>query len=206
MKKFLKKKPVMITLLVCAVALLGLYIFLMARPVAYGLTYKNKTTKDGVTTTSTYKFWSDKQATIKTVEKKDGEVVEDKASYWIYRDGKYITGVGLKELKVMTDINDLTGATRKYTKDEIKEYNKDHAMSKDEYKDAIKLYDNLSADEWELGYKAGAVIKVNAFKMTLGDQTYVCAGQIVITVVLGIVELALIAGATYSVVLNIKKK
>lgn len=39
MKKFLSKLPVMIVFVVLAVAVLGLYIGMLARPVSYGMTY-----------------------------------------------------------------------------------------------------------------------------------------------------------------------
>lgn len=43
MNKFLKKKPVVITLCVLAVLMLAFYIGMMVRPVAVGMSYKGKT-------------------------------------------------------------------------------------------------------------------------------------------------------------------
>lgn len=82
MKKFLKKKPVMITFCVLAALMLIFYIGMMVRPVAIGMSYK--TERDGVEVS--LKFNSTKKLTMTMSE--DGE--EESIKYYYIAKGREI--------------------------------------------------------------------------------------------------------------------
>lgn len=94
MKKFntfMSKLPVMISLIVAAVAVLGLYIGILARPVAYGMTYKSEVEKvGGKSCQSVAKFQTNHK--MKVYELEDGKKAEGSEfeAWYMVKDGYLI--------------------------------------------------------------------------------------------------------------------
>lgn len=195
MKKFLSKLPVMIVLLVLAVAVLGLYIGMLARPVSYGMTYAySKTISEedatldkpaGTTVSVEFEIVSDERAYMTAGTYSGIDVYEVKTSVWIIRNGDKIA---------------LITST----------------MTEEEYRQGV---DDLKANEaewnafWENADGSNPIItNVSAFKMTMpsdaGEEpvSMTCTGAIVFAVIMGVVEVALIAFAVLSVVFFVLKK
>ena len=195
MKKFLSKLPVMIVLLVLAVAVLGLYIGMLARPVSYGMTYVySKTISEedatldkpaGTTVSVKFEIVSDERAYMTMGTCSGIDMQEIKTSVWIIRNGDKIA---------------LITST----------------MTEEEYRQGV---DDLKANEaewnafWENADGSNPIItNVSAFKMTMpsdaGEEpvSMTCTGAIVFTVIMGVVEVALIAFAVLSVVFFVLKK
>ena len=178
MKKFLSKLPVMITFVALSVVLLGVYIYMLARPVSYGMAYKysKKTDADNYYTTSIV-VQNNKKAKLTATGKELGIDMKETMTYWIVTKGDKFAVVGVLE----TDIPLVP------------------TMTEEEYNEVIKLI----PDEF---WNTDAATKCNAFKFTADGDTYTCTGAIVFAIVGGIIELALISFATLSVIFFIKKK
>ena len=195
MKKFLSKLPVMIVLLVLAVAILGLYIGMLARPVSYGMTYaysetisEEDATLDtpaGTTVSVEFEIVSDERAYMTMGTYSGIDTYEIKTSVWIIRNGDKIAFIV-------------------------------EGMTEEEYRQGV---DALKANEeewnafWENGDNSAMIATdVNAFKMTMpADQgeepvSMTCTGAVVFAVIMGVVEVALIAFAVLSVVFFVLKK
>ena len=195
MKKFLSKLPVMIVLLVLAVAVLGLYIGMLARPVSYGMTYAySKTISEedatldkpaGTTVSVEFEIVSDERAYMTMGTYSGIDTYEVKTSVWIIRNGDKIA---------------LITST----------------MTEEEYRQGV---DDLKANEaewnafWENADGSNPIItNVSAFKMTMpsdaGEEpvSMTCTGAVVFAVIMGVVEIALIAFAVLSVVFFVLKK
>lgn len=195
MKKFLSKLPVMIVLLVLAVAVLGLYIGMLARPVSYGMTYaysetisEEDATLDtpaGTTVSVEFEIVSDERAYMTMGTYSGIEMQEIKTGVWIIRNGD----------KIAIIMN---------------------TMTEEEYRQSV---DALKANEdewnafWENGDNSSVIIRdVNAFKMTMpaepGEEpvSMTCTGAIVFAVIMGVVEVALIAFAVISTIFFVKAK
>lgn len=196
MKKFLSKMPVMIVLLVVAVAVLGLYIGMLARPVSYGMTYAySKTISEedatldtppaGTTVSVEFEIVSDERAYMTMGTYSGIDMQEIKTSVWIIRNGDKIA---------------LITST----------------MTEEEYRQGV---DALKADEaewkafWENADGSNPIItNVSAFKMTMPSDTgeepmsMTCDGAIVFAVIMGVVEVALIAFAVISTIFFVKAK
>lgn len=84
MKKFLGKKPVMITFLALAVVMLVVYIGMLVRPVAIGMTYKGEVTMYGQKAEISVKVTSGKKLEMTT--KVDGDSMTEKG-YYFEKDG-----------------------------------------------------------------------------------------------------------------------
>ena len=82
MKKFLSNKKTAIIFLVVAVLLLGVYTYMLARPVSYGMEYYNKTTYMGTEYESTQKFNND--TTMLTINK---SFPDGRTSRYYYKNG-----------------------------------------------------------------------------------------------------------------------
>lgn len=97
--------------------------------------------------------------------------------YWVYRDGNLIFMVGSTEY-----------------------------MTEAQYDAAVKELKELKKAD-KKAYEETAVYKANAFKLEskFSDDSATNAGAIVLAVVGGVVELALIAGATMSILYRRKK-
>lgn len=175
MKKFLSKKPVMIAFIAAAVAFLAFYIATLAWPVSYHLPYKDTITMGGTEIEYTIKFKSNEKMYMETSTSEG----TDKEEVWIYRDGNLVFMLG------GTDY-----------------------MNEAEYKEAVKEL-KAAKKENKKAYEAAADFEVNAFQVT-AESPYakleaVSAGSIVLAVVGGVIELALIAGATMSILYRRKK-
>lgn len=201
MKKFLGKKATFITSLVVAIVMLLLVIFMVARPVSSGLTYQGKTTEDGVTSTEKYKFSGN------TVKASQSSKVDGKKNYmsmdaWIYRDGDDVVIVGYKKInKVIEDGENKTDA--------YKEMMAEGLMTKDVYKDAVKVWKDLKKEN-RVAYTAAlqaddSHMEVSAFKLKSGDQTYTCVSAIVLVVIFAVVDAAAITFTVLSVLERRKK-
>ena len=185
----------MIVLLVLAVAVLGLYIGMLARPVSYGMTYAySKTISEedatldkpaGTTVSVEFEIVSDERAYMTMGTCSGIDMGEIKTSVWIIRNGDKIA---------------LITST----------------MTEEEYRQGV---DDLKANEaewnafWENADGSNPIItNVSAFKMTMpsdaGEEpvSMTCTGAIVFTVIMGVVEVALIAFAVLSVVFFVLKK
>lgn len=195
MKKFLSKLPVMIVLLVLAVAILGLYIGMLVRPVSYGMTYaytetisEEDATLDtpaGTTVSVEFEIVSDERAYMTAGTYSGIDMQEIKTSVWIIRNGD----------KIAIIMN---------------------TMTEEEYRQSV---DALKANEeewnafWENGDNSSVIVRdVNAFKMTMpadpGEEpmSMTCDGAIVFAVIMGVVEVALIAFAVISTIFFVKAK
>lgn len=195
MKKFLSKLPVMIVLLVLAVAILGLYIGMLARPVSYGMTYAytetiseedaTLETPAGTTVSVEFEIVSDERAYMTAVTYSGIDMEGMKTSLWIIRNGD----------KIAIIMN---------------------TMTEEEYRQSV---DALKANEeewnafWENGDNSSVIVRdVNAFKMTMpvdpGEEpmSMTCDGAIVFAVIMGVVEVALIAFAVISTIFFVKAK
>lgn len=182
MKKFLSKKPVMISLLVAAVLVLALYIGMLARPVALGWTYSDVEAKDGVTVTTKMKFGGKTIKGTMTTKTVDGEETENYEMYY-YRDGNKVWMLAPTELMSEEDYDKLI--------EEIKKMKKE----------------DKAAYEAEVG---DPTFTINAFSATqkMGDETtkISCNATTIFAVVAGVIELVLIAGAVMSTLYVVKKK
>jgi len=182
MKKFLKKKPVMITFIALAVVMLIVYIGMLVRPVAIGFTYRGQSSNSIGSYTYIYDI-EDKIGgkTIKSVTTKtsilgNSETVtttESERYYFTYKGFIVVDNIGAVE-------ND----------DEFKDWKNDIKENWDTYKD---------------GTLSVGVAKTNAFKIGEGDDSSSCVGSIVFAVVGGILLVAVVALAGTSVVLSLKK-
>lgn len=178
MKKFLKKLPVMITLVALSVVLLGFYIYMIARPVSYGMGYKyTEKTDDNNYYTNSVVVQNNKKAKMSSIGKLAGEDMKESATYWIATKGNKFIMVGVAEAD---------GVPAEY------------CMTEEQYNATVKLLTDENFENYG--------IKSSAFKFTVGGDTYTCTGAIVFAVVGGVVELALLSFATLSVIFFIQDK
>lgn len=110
MKKFLKKKPVMITFVVLAIAMLAVYIGMLVRPVAVGMTYKGTSIVAGREVEHKYKINDGRTLTYYIGDDKEG------TKMWYFTKGY--------EMVIMEPVstNELLGMTEEEYKDKVKEY------------------------------------------------------------------------------------
>ena len=185
MKKFLSKLPVMIVLLVLAVAVLGLYIGMLARPVSYGMTYSGAIPMDPAseeTIDSEMKFINSRIVIVEATMSDGTESMR----MWYLRDGNKIITLGY----VASD--DSTSG---------------YDMTEEDYNTAVEQYFSATEEEKTAMIEMlGGYAEINAF--TMGDETasLTCTGAIVFAVIMGVVEIALIAFAVLSVVFFVLKK
>ena len=83
MKKFLGKKSSKILFIILTLVLTAVYIYMLVRPISYGMTYKNETTALGITTTREVTFLSSKKMKVTTTTGSSTSTVEQ----WIYCQG-----------------------------------------------------------------------------------------------------------------------
>ena len=185
MKKFLSKLPVMIVFVVLAVAVLGLYIGMLARPVSYGMTYSGAIPMDPAseeTIDSEMKFINSRIVIVEATMSDGTESMR----MWYLRDGNKIITLG----PVASD--DSTSG---------------YGMTEEDYNTAVEQYFSATEEEKTAMIEMlGGYAEINAF--TMGDETasLTCTGAIVFAVIMGVVEVALIAFAVLSVVFFVLKK
>lgn len=206
MKKFLKKKPVMITFVVLAIAMIAVYVGMLVRPISYGFNYTYKETFENSSVTVKYNFKSDKVIRLTEIAKtEDGnsKVVTD---YWTYRDGDTVYIVGTKKYVSNTEFTDV----------KLEEYNKNdlYITSKAEYEVAIENIKEAKA-KGETEYKIalglnteGKIEGIGLFKIQEEDDEVVFKNTqaVVFTIVHGVVMAAVIVFAVFSVVVVVKSK
>lgn len=188
MKKFLSKKPVMITFIVLAVLGLAFYIGMIARPVAYDFNYKNVKTVGDTTVTTTLKVKNNEKAVQTRVTKTPSSTTEVETEVWIYVDG---------------NIALLIGPTKTMTEAQYEERIKN---IKEEKKGNAKAFE----EKLEAAVKSELAFKANAFKIISGEGEdaieFKCTGSTVFAIVGGIVEAVLITGAVLTIVFVVRKK
>lgn len=82
MKNVLSKTKIAIIILAVTVLFLGFYIYMIARPISYGMTYSNKTVYEGETFEGTLKYRTDGK-----VISENSNFDEEMTYYYYYRDG-----------------------------------------------------------------------------------------------------------------------
>ena len=185
MKKFLSKLPVMIVFVVLAVVVLGLYIGILARPVSYGMTYSGAIPMDPAseeTIDSEMKFINSRIVIVEATMSDGTESMR----MWYLRDGNKIITLGY----VASD--DSTSG---------------YDMTEEDYNTAVEQYFSATEEEKTAMIEMlGGYAEINAF--TMGDETasLTCTGAVVFAVIMGVVEIALIAFAVLSVVFFVLKK
>lgn len=208
MKKFLRKKPVMIAFIIAAVVFLAVEIGILVRPVSYGLNYTITETRTvmGKEHKSTQKLniKSDRVARLTMIYEGDGEEEKTVLDYWIYRDGHNVVIIGEKKYIEATGV----------TKEEIEEANREDVMTKAEYEVEIErikkmkeensvLYAELLEDD---GIKVG-IFRAEFGKDANGNIEYANNVQAIIFIAVhGVFTVALITFATLSLVFFLKKR
>lgn len=170
MKKFLSYKKTAIIFLAIAVLLLGVYVYMLARPISYGMKYHNETVYEGQKFVSDIKFNSDKTMTVTNAAYEDGQDFR-----YYYKNGY---------------IFNLMAQTDEEYEIEVEAINKD-------FESAVNTPFYAS--------------KINAFKLTNKSDDgssigYTCKPAIVIAVVGGVLEVALIGFGLASLIVCIKSK
>ncbi len=190
MKKFFGKLPVMITFIALAVIMTVAYIGLLVRPAAIGFAYKGEGDffGSGEKQEVSLVFKND-EVVRTTIQGKEDKVVVD---VWVYRDGNYVIQGGIKEV---IEADESTKAFLELGK-----------MSEDDYKEMVKSIEEMKKEEPKAYEEAlKDEIKINAFKMTMGEDEFACTGSVVFAIVGGIVELVLLAGAGLAIFYKVKK-
>jgi len=207
MKKFLKKKPVMIAFVIAAVVMIAVYIGMLVRPISYGFNYTYKETYENSSVTVKCNFKNDKVIRItekSTTEEGSAKMVTD---FWTYRDGDTVYIIGTKKFVSNTE----------YTDAELEEDNENdfYITSKAEYEVAIEnIKEAKEKGETEykiaLGLNTKSSIKgIGLFKIQEeGDEETVFKNTqaIIFTVVHGVVTVAVVVFAALSVVAVVKSK
>ena len=190
MKKFLSKLPVMVTFVVVAVLLLALNIGMLARPVSYGMAYKGKTTQEGMTLDGKFTFKNNKVVKVNAKVDMGGAKVDMDMEVYYVRKGNEV--VILPFFKSVPDL----------LKDELPE---NMVLTEKEFDEQLKA---LKADEatWDELWKSEEVMKVNAFSVGSGEEKLTCTGAVVYAVIMSVVDVALLAFATLSVVFFVLDK
>ena len=188
MKKFLRKKPVMIAFIIAAVVFLAVEIGILVRPVSYGLNY---TYKSGDNTVK-INIMSDTTAR-QTIIDGDEKTVLD---VWIYRDGNNIKMLDIKKYVEVPEA----------TKAQIEEMN-ESCTTRDEYKEKVKELKELKEKD-DNAYKLAMATaqEFGLFEVSVGDKVARCPQAVAFVVIHGVVTTTLIVFAVLSVVANTKKK
>ena len=205
MKQFLRKKPVMISLVAVAIFMLVVYVVMLARPISYGFNYVYTQTKDISEQTIKLNFKSSSVLRQKLIlEQEDEKDVKITTDLWIYRDGDTAYIIGVKKYIKSTEL----------TKLEIEELNdSDDIMTKNEYKVAIeeiKKAKKQSHAQYEmvLNIKSDGmkIEDIGIYKIENGDMVAKNIQAVLFTIIHGILTVAVITFATISVVLFIKQR
>lgn len=175
MKKFFGKLPVMITFVALAVIFAAVYIGMLVRPVAIGMTYKGEMDLGyGGKMEMVVKVTSSSKVDVKV--KVSGTSMEMEDVRYIEHD---------RQLLILLD-----------------DGGEPLQMTDKEYKDAkeeiIKNWDEVKKSDM-------MIMDINAFSMGDEEQSLDCTGSVVFAIVGGIVELILLAGAGLAVFYKVKK-
>lgn len=166
MKKVLTCTKTLIALLIVAIVFAGMYAYMLARPISYGMGYHNKTTYEGGIFEGTMKFYSDN-----TMANRNTNFEEDLKSRYYYKDGYVFFTLA------ETD----------------EEYEKEVATINEDFDQAVNT--PFYADE------------INAFRLIAAESdgystVYTCAPAILLAIIGGVLELALIALICASLILR----
>ena len=82
MKKILSCSKTALVLVLVTVLFLGFYVYMLARPISYGMSYRNETVYEGVAFEGTLKFRPDGTVLIENTNFEEGF-----DSYYYYKDG-----------------------------------------------------------------------------------------------------------------------
>lgn len=82
MKKFLSNMKTILALLIVTIVTLGIYAYMLARPISYGMEYYNKTEYNGGTFEGAITFKSDN-----TMINRNSNFDEELKSFYYYKDG-----------------------------------------------------------------------------------------------------------------------
>lgn len=194
MSKFLSKMWVMVTLVAVSVVLLGLYLYMVARPISYGMWYSYshvEEVSEGQSTTieMSFKFINDKKLLFKVSN--ESNVTE--TEMWYVKNGR----------QVLISFGE-EAATETTTEEEFD-------AQLETLKEDKELWNAIWSGEEIPG---GTVLNASAFKLTPHtatpvegeDEAMSCSGAVWYAVIMGIVEVALITFAVLSVIYYIKGK
>ena len=82
MKKIFSNKITAVILLFVTLISIGFYIYMVARPISYGMSYKNKVVYEGVEFEGTLKYYPDGTVLIK-----NSNFDEEMKNYYYYKEG-----------------------------------------------------------------------------------------------------------------------
>ena len=192
MSKFLSKLWVMVTLIAVSVVLLGTYVYLLARPISYGMWY-SASANTGVEGENaeldlSIKFIDGKKLVAKASSR--GTVAE--TEMWYINNGKQVFFLTDGATYEMTE--ETFDAMVEQLKAEEAEWN---ALWSGEADPGMGFAYNISAFN----------MKANIAGIEQADQdNLVCDGAISLAVIMGIIEIAFITFAVLSVIYYIKGK
>ena len=195
MSKFLSKLWVMVTLVAVSVVLLGLYLYMVARPISYGMWYSYSNAvevSEGQSTTieTSFKFINDKKLLFKVSN--ESNVTE--TEMWYVKNGRQVLVIFNEE-----------AVTETTTEEEFD-------AQVETLKEDKELWNAIWSGEEIPG---GTVFNASAFKLTPhtvssssegSDEAMSCSGSVWYAVIMGIVEVALVTFAVLSVIYYIKGK
>ena len=195
MSKFLSKLWVMVTLVAVSVVLLGSYLYMVARPISYGMWYSYshvEEVSEGQSTTieMSFKFINDKKLLYKVSNESNVTEIE----MWYVKNGR----------QVLISFGE-EAATETTTEEEFD-------AQLETLKEDKELWNAIWSGEEIPG---GTVLNASAFKLTPhtvssssegSDDAMSCSGAVWYAVIMGIVEVALITFAVLSVIYYIKGK
>ncbi len=195
MKNFLQKKSIMTTLIVLSVLLLAFYIFMLVRPISYGMNYiyvpsAQEIEESGESGNVIVKVLNDKEVlfSTKTADSKAETEISITFTLWYIRNGN----------KIYTNTTD---------------FNKTSLDSEEAFNNFVN---ELKQDEttwesiWDSNTTSGYLIELNAFKakLTISGESHDMNnnGIIWFVVLVGIIEIALITFTILSIIWCYKSK
>ena len=194
MSKFLSKLWVMVTLVAVSVVLLGSYLYMVARPISYGMWYSYSNAvevSEGQSTTieMSFKFINDKKLLLKMSNESDVTEIE----MWYVKNGRQVL-----------IFFEGSASTETTTEEEFD-------AQLETLKEDKELWNAIWSGE---EIPEGTVFNASAFKLTPHtatpvegeDEAMSCSGSVWYAVIMGIVEVALITFAVLSVIYYIKGK
>ena len=193
MSKFLSKLWVMVTLIAVSVVLLGTYVYLLARPISYGMWYSASTNTgaegENAEIDLSIKFINGKKLVAKVSS--GGTVVE--TEMWYINNGDQVFFF-TEDAATSTMTEETFDAMVEQLKAEEAEWN---TLWSGEADPGMGIAYNISAFN----------MKANIADIEQADQdNLVCGGAITFAVIMGIIEIALITFAVLSVIYYIKGK
>lgn len=189
MKNFLQKKSIMTTLIVLSVLLLAFYIFMLARPISYGMNYTyipsaEEVEETGASGRVVVKFLNDKEVLFssKMVDSEAETEISITYTLWYIRNGN----------KIYTSITEFSKTS----------FNSEEAFNN--HVNELKQNDSAAWENIWNGNANGYLIELNAFKATMtisGEtQNMTNSGIIWFAVLVGLIEIALITFSILSII------